>query len=92
MRPQSYRNHNFGNFGRQNAIWTWASWRGAKYTIRGREGGGFPQVRAVVNLMNPGCSWLVLAPKMLQPPCVWFCAGPCEYLMFVTLLSPILEL
>jgi hypothetical protein len=29
------------------------------------EGGGFPQVQAVVSLMCPGCSWLVLAPKML---------------------------
>ena len=32
------------------------------------EGGGFPQVRAVVSLMCPCpcCLWLVLAPKMLQ--------------------------
>jgi hypothetical protein len=30
------------------------------------EGGGFPQVRAVVNLVCPCCSWLVLAPKVLQ--------------------------
>ncbi len=30
------------------------------------EGAGFPQVRAVVNLMNLSCPWLVLAPKMLQ--------------------------
>jgi len=30
------------------------------------EGGGFPQVRAVVNLMYPCCPWLVLAPKVLQ--------------------------
>jgi len=29
------------------------------------EGGGFPQVRAVVSLMCPCCSWL-LAPKVLQ--------------------------
>jgi len=29
------------------------------------EGGGFPQVRAVVNLVCPCCSWLVLAPKVL---------------------------
>ncbi len=31
------------------------------------EGGGFPQVRAVVCLGNPNCAWLVLAPKVLQP-------------------------
>jgi hypothetical protein len=30
------------------------------------EGGGFPQVRAVVNLVCPCCPWLVLAPKVLQ--------------------------
>jgi hypothetical protein len=30
------------------------------------EGGGFPQVRAVVNLVCPSCSWFVLAPKVFQ--------------------------
>jgi hypothetical protein len=30
------------------------------------EGGGFPQVQAVVSLVNLNCSWLVLAPKVLQ--------------------------
>jgi len=30
------------------------------------EGGGFPQVQAVMSLVNPNCLWLVLAPKMLQ--------------------------
>jgi len=30
------------------------------------EGNGFPQVRVVVNLMCPCCSWLVLTPKVLQ--------------------------
>ncbi len=30
------------------------------------EGGGFPQVWAVVNLVCPCCPWLVLAPKVLQ--------------------------
>ncbi len=30
------------------------------------EGGGFPQVQAMVNLVCPCCSWLVLAPKVLQ--------------------------
>jgi hypothetical protein len=30
------------------------------------EGGGFPQVRAVVSLVCPGCPWLVLAPKVVQ--------------------------
>jgi hypothetical protein len=30
------------------------------------ECGGFPQVRAVVNLVCPSCSWFVLAPKVHQ--------------------------
>jgi hypothetical protein len=30
------------------------------------EGGGFPQVRAVVSLLCPSCPWLVLAPKVFQ--------------------------
>jgi hypothetical protein len=30
------------------------------------EGGGFPQVRAVVSLVCPSCLWLVLAPKVFQ--------------------------
>jgi len=30
------------------------------------EGGGFPQVRAMVNLVCPCCPWLVLTPKVLQ--------------------------
>jgi hypothetical protein len=31
------------------------------------EGGGFPQVRAMVSLVCPSCPWLVLTPKVLQP-------------------------
>jgi hypothetical protein len=30
------------------------------------EGGGFPQVRAMVSLVCPCCPWLVLTPKVLQ--------------------------
>ncbi len=30
------------------------------------EGGGFPQVRAVVSLVGPSCPWLVLTPKVLK--------------------------
>jgi hypothetical protein len=30
------------------------------------EGGGFPQVRAVMSLVSLNCPWLVLAPKVLQ--------------------------
>ncbi len=30
------------------------------------EGGGFPQVQAMVSLVCPCCPWLILAPKVLQ--------------------------
>jgi hypothetical protein len=30
------------------------------------EGGGFPQVWAMVNLVSPNCPWFVLAPKLLK--------------------------
>ncbi len=30
------------------------------------ESGGFPQVWAVVSLVSPSCSWLVLVPKVPQ--------------------------
>jgi hypothetical protein len=30
------------------------------------EGGGFPQIRVMVNLVCPCCPWLILAPKVLQ--------------------------
>jgi len=30
------------------------------------EGGGFPQVRAMVSLVNPSCPWFVLTPKVFQ--------------------------
>jgi hypothetical protein len=29
------------------------------------EGGGFPQVRAVVSLVHPCCPWLILAPRVI---------------------------
>jgi len=29
------------------------------------EGGGFPQVRVVMNLVSLSCPWLILAPKVL---------------------------
>jgi hypothetical protein len=67
MGSQSHKSRNFGTLGVQGqyAIWMWASWRGIKYTIKG-EGGGFPQVRAMVILVSPSCPWLVLAPNVFQ--------------------------
>jgi hypothetical protein len=46
------------------AIWMPPLRRVTEYTIRG-EGGGFPQVRAVVSLVCSCCPWLVLAPSVL---------------------------
>ncbi len=48
----------------KKAIWMWPSWSHRVY-YKG-EGGGFPQVRAVVSLVCPCCPWLVLAPNVLQ--------------------------
>jgi len=46
------------------------------------EGGGFPQVRAVVSLMSPSLPVAhpstKSAPTTHKPPCVWFCAGLCK--------------
>jgi len=46
------------------------------------EGGGFPQVRAVMSLVCPCCPWLIPAPSVLQlyalTTLCGLCAGPCE--------------
>ncbi len=39
------------------------------------EGGGFPQVRAVVTLVSSRCLWLVLTPKVLQLCINHLCVG-----------------
>jgi len=72
MGPQSHENPNFGNFETP----TWESWDKKNHLDVGLvekhivyykgEGGGFPQVRAVVSLVSPICSWLILAPKVFQ--------------------------
>ncbi len=46
-----------------------------------KEGGGFPQVWAMVSFVSPSCPWFVLTPKVLQlctKHLCWFCASPCE--------------
>jgi hypothetical protein len=50
---------------RQNAIWMLVSWPSIEYTKRG-EGGGFPQVRAVVNLMSPNLPVICFSTKSAQ--------------------------
>jgi hypothetical protein len=76
MGPQSHGSPNFGNF--ETPIWEsrdkmpfGCGPRGEVQNILKGEGGGFPQVQAVVSLVSPNCPWLVLAPKMLQL-CVGF--------------------
>jgi hypothetical protein len=64
MCPQSCRNPNYGNPG-TNSHLDVALVERCRIDYKG-EGGGFPQVRAVVNLVSPTCPWLVLAPKVLQ--------------------------
>ncbi len=49
----------------RKTIWMWAPMETCRVYYEG-EGGGFPQVRAVVNLVCPCCSWLILAPRVFQ--------------------------
>jgi hypothetical protein len=42
------------------------------------EGGGFPQVRAVVSLVCPCCPWLVVTPKVFQLCTNHFVWGVCR--------------
>jgi hypothetical protein len=59
-----FRDPHLGVMG-QKAIWMWPPVERRKIYYKG-EGGGFPQVQAVVSLMSPSCPWLVLTPKVLQ--------------------------
>jgi hypothetical protein len=68
----------------QNAIWMWALWRGRRYTLRG-EGGGFLQVRAVVNLASPNLPVVRPSTKNVRtmhwPTYCLVCVGSCEWLI-----------
>jgi hypothetical protein len=67
-RPQNCESPNLGNFGTP----TWESQDkkpfgcGSHRVYYKGEGGGFPQVQAVVSFVSLSCPWLVLAPKVLQ--------------------------
>jgi hypothetical protein len=50
---------------KQNAIWVWASWKGIKYTIRGKVVDS-PKFGLWWILWVQVCPWLVLAPKVFQ--------------------------
>jgi len=59
-----FRDSQMGVLG-QNAIWMWASWRGTKYTIRGKVMAS-PKFGPWWVLWVRICLWFVLAPKMFQ--------------------------
>jgi hypothetical protein len=50
---------------KQNVIWMWASWRGIKYTTRGKVVAS-PKSGPWGVLWVWVCPWLVLTPKVLQ--------------------------
>jgi hypothetical protein len=61
------------------------------------EGGGFPQVRVMVSLMNPRTPMVLPSTKSVitcdNQLIYWFCAGSCEWVkLLVTLPSPIPKL
>ncbi len=57
------------------------------------EGGGFPQVRAVANLVCPNCLWFILTPKVFQLCTNYFVLVFCKPVWSFSLLpSPISEL
>jgi len=72
MGPQSHGSPNIGNFGRvpSGSLGTKCHLDvgpvGSHKVYYKGEGGGFPQVRAMVNLVSPSRPRLVLAPKVLQ--------------------------
>jgi hypothetical protein len=49
----------------QNAIWMWASWRGTKYTIKGKVVAS-PKFGPWWVLWVQVCPWFILAPNVLQ--------------------------
>jgi len=67
MVPQSRESPHFGNFGtlRTKFHLDVGPMGSHKLYYKG-EGGGFPQVRAVVSFVNLSCSWFILAPKVFQ--------------------------
>jgi hypothetical protein len=79
-----FRNSHLGVPGKKNHLDVGSVTRHRIY-YKG-EGGGFPQVRAVVSLVCPCCPWLVLAPKVLQlslTTLCGLCGGPCEWVKLV---------
>jgi hypothetical protein len=67
MRLQSPGSPIWRDFGtpRKNSHLDVGSMKSHRVYYKG-EGGGFPQVRAVVSLVCPCCPWFVLAPSVLQ--------------------------
>jgi hypothetical protein len=64
FQPWQFQDSHLGIPG-QKVIWMWASWRGIEYTIWGKVGAS-PESGPWWVLWVRGCSWFVLAPKVLQ--------------------------
>ncbi len=67
MGPQSRKSLNFDNFGtpERKCHLDVGLMKRRRIYYKG-EGGGFPQIRAMVSLVSSSCPWLVLTPKMFQ--------------------------
>ncbi len=59
---------------------------GHKVYFKG-EGGGFPQVRAVVSFVNLSCLWWVLGPKVFQYALTNFLFGLCRSMWVIDCFS-----
>jgi hypothetical protein len=67
MRPQSCESFNSENFESPETKCHLDVDPVAKHKVYYKgEGGGFPQVWAMVSLVSSSCPWLVLAPKVFQ--------------------------
>jgi hypothetical protein len=67
MGPQSHGSPNFGNFGIPETKLHLGAGHMARHRVDYKgEGGGFPQIRAVVNLVSPNL--LVVRPSTKSAP------------------------
>jgi hypothetical protein len=71
---------------RQNTIWMWASWRGTKYTIKGKVVAS-PKSRPWWVLWVRVWPWFVLAPKVLQLCINQFIMVLCRFVWVIKCLS-----
>jgi hypothetical protein len=88
MGPQNRESPNFGNFGNPTTKWHLGVCPVVRHRVYYKgEGGGFPQVRAVVSLVSLFFHVVRPCTKSAQTCCL-VCASLCEWLMFVISYSP----